>query len=156
MKKKVWGPSEQTGNLIIAGILLCIGLSSILTSQAMPRGEFAVPGPGFFPTLLGLILCGVSLALCISIILQSKITNRVEIAYPNIWSIIVATMVLGVFFERIGFIPMTCLFVGFILKVLSDLGWIACAISGAAAAISAYLFFNVLLDIQLPPGLLWF
>ena len=157
MKKRVWGPTERNGNLVIAGILWCIGLYCILASQDMPHVEYvAVPGSGFFPTILGIILCGVSLALGVGIILHRTTTNYVEIAHLHIWLIIMAIMVMGVFFERIGFIPMTWLFVASILKILSDHGWLVCAVSGAVAAISAYLFFNTLIGIHLPLGLLWF
>lgn len=157
MKKKVWGPTERNGDLIIVGIFWCVGLYSILVSQVMPRVEYMdIPGPGSFPTLLGIFLCGLSLALGVDIILHRSNTNYVEIGYLHIWLIVVAIIVVGVFFERIGFIPMIWLFVAFIMKILSEHGWLVCTASGAVAAISAYLFFNMLMGISLPVGLLRF
>jgi hypothetical protein len=121
----------------------------------MPHGEFSVPGPGFLPTLLGVLLCGVSLALGIRGLLHRTTTERIEIGHPYIWSAIVAICVLAFFLEPIGFIPTIALFVGFFLKTLSERGWVASIVLGTAAAICAYLFFNRLLGIYLPLGF-WF
>ena len=121
----------------------------------MPRGEFSVPGPGFLPTLLGIILCGVSLVMGIRCLLHRTATARIEIGHPYIWSAIVAMFTLAFFLEIIGFIPAIALFVAFFLKTLSERGWLASIALGTVAAICAYLFFNRLLGIYLPLGL-WF
>jgi putative tricarboxylic transport membrane protein len=145
----MWTPTDRSGDLVIAGILFCIGLVWILESLVMPHGEFSVPGPGFFPTLLGVLLCGVSFLLGART-LFSRTTQPVKIGHLHIWSTIMALMVLAFFFERLGFIITTALFVGFFLKMLSAMRWIPCILLSVAAAISAYLFFDFLLGIPLP------
>jgi hypothetical protein len=144
-----WTSTERGGELVIAGILFCIGLFWIIESRYMPRGEFSVPGPGFFPILLGVLMCLVSGALGVQRFLD-RTSGQVKIGHPKIWSTIVAIIVLAVFFERLGSIVMIALFVAFLLKILSHLRWYACILWGIAAAISAYLFFDPLLGIQLP------
>jgi putative tricarboxylic transport membrane protein len=145
----MWTSTERTGELAITGILFCIGLFVILASRNMPRGEFAVPGPGFFPRVLGLTLCLVSLVLGIRIFLH-KTTQQVKIGHRYIWSTIIAIIVLAFFFERLGFILATALFVGFLLRILAHLRWIPCILWAVGAAISAYLLFDLLLGINLP------
>ena len=144
-----WTSTERSGELVIAGVLFCIGLFGILNSRAMPPGEFSVPGPGFFPILLGVLLCSVSLALGIQTFFN-RTSQGVKVGHHHIWSTIIALIIVGVFFELLGFILMITLFVGFLLKILSNLRWIACILWAIAAAISAYLFFYLLLGIQLP------
>lgn len=146
--------SERKGEMVVAWVLFFIGLLWILVARTMPYGEFSVPGPGFLPTLLGALLCGVSLALGISLLLQ-KTTERVKIGHSYIWAITAALFLVAFFFERIGFILTITLFLSFSLKMLSNLKWIACILWAAAGAIVAFLFFNTLLGIQLP-SLYWF
>lgn len=142
--------TERIGDVVISGVLFCIGLFSILVSRWMPKIQSAVTGPGTFPNLLGILLCVVSLALGVYTLLHRESIKEVEIGHSGTWTIPVAIIVVGVFFERLGFVPMIAFFVGFFLKIFSNLGWIACVIFAAAAAISAYLFFNLLLGIPLP------
>ena len=144
-----WTSTERSGELVIVGIIFGVGLLMILVSIAMPRGEFSVPGPGFFPTLVGVLLCSISFALGVQKFFN-KTSQRVKIGHRSIWSTIIALIVVGVFFERLGFILVIALFLGFLLKILSNLRWIACILWAIAAAISAYLFFDLLLGIQLP------
>lgn len=141
--------SERKGELVISGIMFCIGLFFILLSREMPHGNLNVPGPGFFPTLLGVLLCGSSFAICIRSFLY-KTTNRIKIGHPCIWSTLMAIIVLAFFFERLGFILAITLFVAFLLKSIAHFRWIPCILWAVAAAISAYLLFDVVLGIELP------
>lgn len=144
-----WTSTERSGELVISGILFCIGLYWMIESRVMPKGEFLVPGPGFFPVLLGALLCIVSLALGVQTFLN-RTTRQVKIGHPYIWSTIIALIVVAVFFERLGFILMIALFVGFLLKILSSLRWMTCILWAIVGAVSAYLFFKLLLGIQIP------
>lgn len=148
----MWSPTERRGHLAISVIFFCVGLFSILAARAMPFGEIFVPGPGFFPTLLGGLLCVVSLAEFVCNLPRGGTTKRVEIGHWRIWSTVTAIIVLGFLFEPVGFILGITLFVVFLLKILSPLKWMACILWAVASAIIAYLLFNFLLDITLPLG----
>jgi hypothetical protein len=151
----MWTSTERIGDLIISGLLLLIGLVCVVLSKAMPPGEFSVPGPGFFPTLLGILISIVSLALGIQSFFYKEAIQEVRVGNRHIWFTIVAIFVLAIFFERLGFILVITLFILFFLKTLSNLKWIICCLFAIAAAISAYAFFNFLLGVRLPSGS-WF
>lgn len=121
----------------------------------MPKGEFSVPGPGFFPTLLGILLCLTSLALAVQRYLNKGSTQRVKIGHPYIWSTLLVIAVLSAFYEGLGFVITIGLFVGVLLKILSHLNWKHCLFWAIAAAVASYLFFSFLLGIQLPSAR-WF
>ena len=145
-----WKSTERRGELVIAGILFCIGLVGVLMSRAMPKGEYMVPGPGLFPALLGLLLCGVSLAFIVRLALHKGARNVVNVGHRYIWATTAAIILVSLFLERLGFILVMTFFVGFLLRLLSRLGWIACILWAFAGAVSAYLFFDSLLGVQLP------
>ncbi len=141
--------SERNGELVIAGVLCFIGILWIVLAGAMPYGEFSVPGPGFLPALLGALMCGVSLALGIRLF-WSKPGRPIHIGHPRIWITIAALILLAVIFEPLGFFLTITLFVALILKLLSPMKWVACSLWAACGALVAYLFFDLLLGIQLP------
>ncbi len=150
-----WMPTERVGELVITGVLFCIGLFSVLMSRDMPKGEFSVPGPGFYPTILGFVMCSFSIALGIRVFLYYRTTKRVEIGHPYIWFTTVALIIVAILFERIGFIPMIALFIVFLLRILSHLRWVSCILWAIAGAVTAYLLFDLLLGVQLP-SIFWF
>jgi hypothetical protein len=141
---------EKTGDMVISGILFSIGLVAILLSRFMPPGEFSVPGPGFFPTLLGTFLSIVSGAQAVRLAAKKGGRGTIRIGHPRIWATLVALLGVAAFFETLGFIPVIALFVFFCLKTFSPLRWIPCILIASAAAAGAFLFFNVLLGVQLP------
>jgi len=142
---------EKTGDTVISGILFSIGLVAIFLSRFMPPGEFSVPGPGFFPTLLGTLLCMVSGIQAVRLVARKGGRSVVRIGHPHIWATLAALLGVAAFFETLGFVPVIALFVFFCLKTFSPLHWIACLVVAGAAAAGTFLFFNVLLGVQLPP-----
>jgi putative tricarboxylic transport membrane protein len=146
---------EKTGDMATAGVLFVIGLAAILLSRLMPLGEFSVPGPGFFPTLLGSLLCIVSGILAVRLIVIKGENSVVRIGHPHIWATLAALLGVAVFFEPLGFIPVIALFIFFCLMTFSALRWIACLLIAVSAAAGVFLFFNVLLGVQLP-AMRWF
>lgn len=139
----------------MAAVLFAIGLSALIVSRNMPAGTFGEVGPGFFPSILGAALCLISLAIGLASLWQKSGRERVSIAHRDSWSIVGGVIVTAVLFNPVGALPMIGLYVLFLLKLLSKLGWGRCILFAAAAAIGGYLVFDVLLGIPLPGGLLY-
>lgn len=148
----MWGPTERTGDLITSGVLFCIGLFSIINSQMMPPAGYGEVGPGFFPRIIGALLCGISLSIGMHSFIKRSSTNRVEMSHRKVWCIVAAIIILAILFRKIGFILSVALLVAFLLRIFSNMGYKRCIAFGVAAAISAYLIFGSLLELQLPRG----
>jgi putative tricarboxylic transport membrane protein len=151
----MWKLNERSGELVIAAIIFCIGLVGALMSRAMPKGEYSVPGPGLFPAVLGTLLCGVSVALIVRLVLYRGTKKVVDVGHRYIWATTASIILISLFLERFGFILAITIFVGFLLKLLSGLRWLACILWAVVSSIAAYLFFNTLLGVQLPSAQ-WF
>lgn len=145
--------TERVGDYVVAAVLFCVGLSALITAQNMPAGTFGEVGPGFFPSILGSVLCLVSLAIGVSNIWNRGGRETVSIAHRDSWAIIGGLAVMAVLFNPVGALPMIGLYVLFLLKLLSKLSWIMCIVFAAATAAGGYVIFDVLLGIPLPGGM---
>ena len=150
------GITDRKGDLIISAALCAIGIFVVTKARAMPYGEATVPGPGFLPMILGVLLIGISVILGIKAFLSKKNTARVQLGHRSMVSILVALVLLAGLLERAGFLPVMTLFVFLSLKTLSSLKVWKCFLWGLAAAFAGYGFFGLLLGIPLPSGTWWY
>jgi len=148
--------TDRKGDLIISGMLCAMGIFVILQARVMPYGEATVPGPGFLPMILGVLLLGVSLILGTKALLYRGNPARVKLGHRSMVSILVAMVFLAGLLERAGFLPVMTLFVFLSLKTLSRLRWWMCLLWGLVAAFAGYGFFCLLLGIPLPSGTWWY
>ena len=147
----IFEAAKEAGDLTISVGLLGLGLFVIIESLRMPSGFFNTPGPGVYPRLLGGMLCIVSLILGFRCFSRQKEEERVQLGHANIWTALLAVILAGALLERIGFILTFTFFLAFLFKKLSDHGWIWCALLAFLGASSAFLFFDTLLGLRLPP-----
>jgi len=145
--------TERVGDYIVAAILFLVGLSALILSQNMPAGAFGEVGAGFFPSILSVSLCLVSVAIGVSNLWRRDGQKAIHIAYRNSWWIVGGLVIAAILFDPIGALPMIGLYVLFLLKLLSKLGWIKCILFAAATAAGGYVLFDMLLGIPLPRGM---
>ncbi len=143
--------AERVGSLLGVLALFAVGALWILEAQRMPPGEFSVPGPGFFPTLLATGLCLATAGLALQAWRGRTAEPPVQVGHRYIWATLGAILALAFIFERAGFICSMTLFVGFLLRVLSPLRWFLLIPAAIAAAVAAYVFFGTVLGLRLPP-----
>ncbi len=139
------------GQEVIALIFFCVGIFVILKSVGMPSGTYNTPGPGFYAGLLGIVFCVISLALGYIGLHHRGNTETVQLGNSNVWAAVFGLIGGAVLLERLGFILTFILFLVFLFKKFSNLRWSICALLAGCCSIGAYLFFNTLLEIRLPP-----
>ena len=116
------------------------------------------PGPGFFPFIA---------TIGIGLIAVFRLANSVRKVSPDENSdpgvagearlvvYVIAGMIAYAFLlNLLGFLFCTFLLVAFYLKVIAGRGWLATLSFAAAVALTAHVFFDVLLKADLPRGLL--
>ena len=90
---------------IAAVVLICIGIFIIVESLKLPLGEFHMPGAGFMPLVLGIIMLGLSIAY---LVISWKKTEeadspwgRRELKRPLLASL--GVFVYGLLLDKVGF-----------------------------------------------------
>jgi hypothetical protein len=147
--------TQRVGDLLAATLLFLVGASALVVSQQMPAGRFGDVGPGFFPSILGVVLCAAAVALGAANVWRRDGKEIIAIAYRDSWAIVGGLLVLAVLFEIVGALTMIGLYVLFLLKLLSTMGWVKCIVFAIVTVAGGYVVFDVLLGIPLPPGMLF-
>jgi putative tricarboxylic transport membrane protein len=144
---------------IAVGILFFVGA---LQQGLIRKG---VPGPGFLPFLTAIVFISLSLLVLGTALgkrqKESGAEEKIEFfpardSWKKILLALFALLGYGVSLGYAGYILTTFLFMLFILRLIEPKSWKVGFVIAAATVISTYLLFVVLLEVQLPRGILDF
>ena len=148
---KSWSAFRR-GEAAIALALLVLAAFVIHAASKMPAGTVALPGPGFFPTVLGILMALVSVGIIAGVGLDDDDGRPVATARQTL---IAAGVLIGaaLLFERIGAIVTLAALLGVLFYVLGRLPWWKAAAFGLAGGLVAWALFVRILGVGLPgPG----
>ncbi len=146
----------RRGEAAIAAALLALGLYVVWASSEMPAGSISLPGPGFFPTALGVLLVISALGI------MAGAGGGDGASQPVIWArrefaVTMAALVLAaVAFQPLGAIPTLALFLAMMIRTLARVPWWRAVLAGVIGAGAGRIVFVDLLDVRLPAGLMGF
>jgi putative tricarboxylic transport membrane protein len=144
-----------------AGTVLAVAMVYEALALAMPRGNLAFPGPGFFPAMVGGFLL-LSAAGCLVQALVRPSAARAESGQaPAAARQVHRTALLlgllaayGLLLPGLGFPLAISLFVLAAMRVFGYRRWLAAILVAAGVAAVSYVVFVVWLKVPLPMGLL--
>jgi putative tricarboxylic transport membrane protein len=130
------------------------------------RQAVGLPGPGFFPLLLGSLL-GI---LGILLLVKSWIERRKAVGHDKeqsgegaglagFWtnkkpfSVLAGLVIYSAILERLGFLLSTFLFLMLLLRGVGSQKWTLAIITAVSISLLSYLIFEIWLKAQLPPGI---
>jgi hypothetical protein len=143
--------SQRRGGMLVAATLAVVGAIFAWQAAQLDVGNIDLPGPGFFPLALGVLLVIFSAAIGIDY-WRSPERETIELGHRDVLLVIAALLAVPLLFEPLGALPTLGLF-GAALLVLVARVRIALAIGAAALGMAAcWYFFQVLLGLQLPAG----
>ncbi|OGP68733.1 MAG: hypothetical protein A2170_04785 [Deltaproteobacteria bacterium RBG_13_53_10] len=142
----------------IGSSLFFMAMGGFLTWQSvgLSVGSPRVPGPGFFPFCLSLVLVGVSLIIFFQGIKRSSLTLEKGLKRSRVAIALGAIFAFPLVPEPVGYLVSTFLLMWLLLKLMVKKAWwfapgVACLIS-----LASYILFKVWLKVLLPSGLLGF
>lgn len=145
------GVSERRGSILVAAALAVTGIVFIWQSALLDLGNIGLPGPGFFPLVLGAVLLVSSVMIAIGR-WRSGEGEAVELGHRDVLVVIAALLAVPLMFEPLGAYITLGLF-GAALLVLIARAPLLLAVAAAGAGMAAcWYFFQVLLGLQLPSG----
>jgi putative tricarboxylic transport membrane protein len=138
-----------------------VALGGLFVVGALQQGLMrkGVPGPGFLPFFSGLALIFVSLFVLVPALTQREKDKSSDFfperdSFRKLLLALIALFAFGVALEYGGYLLTTFLFMFFIARLMEPKAWRTTALLALLTAVLSYLLFVVLLEVQLPKGLL--
>ncbi len=151
-------------NRDILSSLVWLGLGFLFLIGSLREGLFrkGIPGPGFLPFITALILIALSLMVFLPAVSRKKEERdeKVEKIFPEkdsfkkVFLGLMALFLYGMALEYIGYIATTILFMVFTFRLMEREKWKGPLLFAVSTALLSYLLFVVLLEVQLPRGIL--
>src|SRR5689334_5174374 len=97
-----WPVPLRGGSLAVALALAATGLFFATAALMLDFGSIALPGPGFFPFMLGAALAGFSVAIAAELRRQPAETQTIDLGHRDVLVTFAALVGVCLFFERLG------------------------------------------------------
>ncbi|WP_167139321.1 tripartite tricarboxylate transporter TctB family protein [Diaminobutyricimonas sp. TR449] len=160
IKTGQWTPSQfKWANIIGASLCIAFALAILLGATGYAFQVQALPGPGMFPTVIGVGLLGLSVAwLGGSILGRYPVDEDIE-PPPDRSALIRAVASFGIVcasafaMQPLGY-PLTIAVSVTVFTLLAGGGWRTALVVGPLFAASTFLLVTTLLGVQLPTGIL--
>jgi putative tricarboxylic transport membrane protein len=158
----------KIGSIVFAGLMLAIGLVYWIMALNMPRGRLSYPGPGLFPTIIGLFLVATALGCLLQEILPRKRGAGLSASplpdqdpaatgdriVKNTFLLMALMIGYTLALKPLGFLISICVFMVIAIRIFGYRRWVpALAMATVIAAIS-YVSFVLWLKVPLPLGIL--
>ena len=144
--------STRWGELTTAAALFLSGVFFIWQSALMPFGTVGLPGPGFFPFVLGIALCLVALAISVQIWREHPAGEHIDLGHRDLVIVCAALLGLALGFERLGAYLALGLFTAVCLVLVARMSLLRAVISAALGMVAVWIVFNLVLGVVLPRG----
>ena len=138
-----------------------IALLICFESSKLGIGNFAHPGPGFFPILLSIILGFLSILLILKNHFQKRKPSEGEKAehfgsWNKVFWVLCALSFYAFFLNRLGFLLVTFLTMFFLYRKMGDHRWPFAFSASLLTTVACYFVFQFWLSANLPKGMLGF
>jgi hypothetical protein len=150
-------------DLVSTVFWLFFGIYFTFESYRFGLGEWSKPGPGYFPFGAGILFTILSLSVFLKTLRkpppykepgQARSAERFH--WQNIVLIITGMVAYALLLKRLGFGLCTFGLVVLFIRMIGGKAWFASVVTGLLVAVTFHVLFNMLLNVQLPNGILGF
>jgi hypothetical protein len=145
--------SNRRGGAFVAALIAAAGALLIWQAARLDLGNVDLPGPGFFPLLLGAVLVIFSITIGIDCWRSSE-HETIELGHRDVLVVIAALLMVPLLFESLGALPTLGLFAMTMLVLVARVHPTLAIVAAGLGMAACWYFFQVLLGLQLPAGAL--
>jgi hypothetical protein len=147
-----WSIGSRSGELCAAAVIILTGLFFVWQSASLKFGGIEQPGPGFFPLLLGGVLCVLAALVALDQLRQQD-GERIAIGHRDVAIAFAVLLAVPILFERLGAYATLGSLMAALLILVGRVSAIIAVLAAGAAVVAVWGFFTVLLGVQLPSGM---
>jgi hypothetical protein len=147
-----WLIGARCGGFIAAGTLALTGIVFAWQAARLDLGHLGLPGPGFFPLALGLLLVVFSGAIALQGWLASAEDVPLEFGHPQVLITLAALLAMPILFEPLGALIALGLLIAVLLVFIARVSPVLAVLSSALGMAACWYLFQELLGVRLPMG----
>jgi Tripartite tricarboxylate transporter TctB family len=144
--------SARHGGMCVAAVLAAIGLIFAWQASLLDFGDFALPGPGFFPLVLGVLVFVLAVVIGVRDWFETAGGETVELGHRDVLIVFAAMAAVPPLFEPLGAYATLGLFGAVLLVLIARCSLVIAVLSAAIGMAACWYFFQVALGLQLPIG----
>ena len=143
---------SRRAGLLAAGALALIGLIFAWQASRLDLGQIGLPGPGFFPLVLGGLLVVFAAAIAIEGRLVSSKDEPLEFGHAQVLITFAALLAVPLLFELLGAYITLGLMSAVLLVFIARVSLLFAVVSSAVGMAACWYLFGELLGVRLPTG----
>jgi hypothetical protein len=143
--------SARHGGMCVAAVLAAIGLIFTWQASLIDFGDVALPGPGFFPLVLGVLVLALAAVIGVRDWFRTG-GETVELGHRDVLIVLAALAAVPPLFEPLGAYATLGLFGAALLVLIARCSLVIAVLSAAIGMAACWYFFQVALGLQLPIG----
>jgi hypothetical protein len=152
-REAVFSVSLRRGRIATALALCVLGLAFALAALELDFGSVGLPGPGFFPFVLGVLLAGFSAVAAVGAMRNPDGRDEtVALGHRDVIIALLALVGVALAFEPLGALLTLGLFAAALLVLVGRVSLPLAALAAVIGMLAVWYFFKVLLGLQLPNG----
>jgi putative tricarboxylic transport membrane protein len=144
--------SMRRGAIAAAFGLLLTGLFFAWQALRLDFGSIGLPGPGFFPFVLGVLLAGFTAVIAAGAMREPAAGDTIALGHRDVLIGVLALVGVAIGFEPLGAFLTLGLFAAIVLVLIGRVSPFVAILSAVIGMIAVWYFFKVLLGLQLPEG----
>jgi len=144
--------SARRGGIGVAALLAITGLVFTWQATLSDFGDFALPGPGFFPLILAIMVVVLAVVIGVGDWLQVASRETVALGHRDVLIVLAAMLAVPPLFEPLGAFVTLGLFGAALLVFIARCSLLVAGLSAAIGMAACWYFFQVLLGLRLPIG----
>lgn len=143
--------TTRTGEIVMAAALIAAAAFFVWQSLYLPFGGIGLPGPGFFPLTLGIVLALLALAIFARVYAEPG-GDPVHLGHRDVLIVFAGLAGVALTFEALGaYVSLGALTAVLLLTIAKSALW-RVALGTVLGMAAVWLVFKVLLGVQLPTG----
>ena len=152
-----WVIGARHGGLMAAGALALTGVIFAWQAALLDLGQLGLPGPGFFPLALGLLLVLFAGVIALegwlgSAKLGSAKDEPLEFGHPQVLITFAVLLAVPILFEPLGALIALGLLTVVLLVFIARVSPVLAVLSSALGMAACWYLFQELLGVRLPTG----
>jgi len=147
-----WRIGARRGEILVVGALAVTGLIFVWQASMLDLGRIGLPGPGFFPLLLGAFVVLFAIMIGVDGWRASAQGEPAELGHPHVLISFAALLAVPLLFEWLGAYVTLGLFTTALLVFIARLSPLLAVVWTVLGMAACWLVFQEALGVRLPMG----